>query len=79
MPRHVLKLCHRKNWVPPAVAAGSATTAAVMLCRWLEALRTGKEESVLMAGREMDRPQRTRARTHDVGRRSITRLDGPTA
>jgi len=30
--------------VPPALAAGSATTAAVMLCRWLEGLRTGRED-----------------------------------
>ncbi len=32
------------TWVPPALAAGSATAAAVMLCRWLEALRTVRVE-----------------------------------
>ena len=45
MPRHVLTLRHGINWVPPPLAAGSATAAAVALCRWLEDLRSGKEEN----------------------------------
>ena len=44
MSRHVLTLRHGINWVPPPLAAGSATAAAVALCRWLEDLRCGKEE-----------------------------------
>ena len=42
MPRHVLTLRHGMNWVPPPLAAGSATVAAVALCRWLESLRTDR-------------------------------------
>ncbi|MHB1282247.1 MAG: hypothetical protein ACYCOY_10990 [Metallibacterium sp.] len=63
MPRHVLALCHGTNWVPPALAAGSATTAAVMLCRWLEALRTRKEEEFRwLIGKWMYTSERERGR-----------------
>lgn len=63
MPRHVLVLCHGTNWVPPALAAGSATTAAVMLCRWLEDLRTGKEEDFRwLIGKWIDQSERERGR-----------------
>ncbi len=44
MPRHVLMRSHDTQWVPPPLAAGSATAAAVMLCRWLESLRTGRAD-----------------------------------
>lgn len=63
MPRHVLARCHGTNWVPPPLAAGSATTAAVMLCRWLEALRTRKEEDFRwLIGKWMYTSERERGR-----------------
>ncbi len=42
MPRHMLYVLDGNTRVPPSLAAGSATAAAAMLCRWLEALRTGR-------------------------------------
>ena len=44
MPRHVLEVVDVNTRVPPALAAGSATVAAVALCGWLEDLRRVKEE-----------------------------------
>jgi len=41
-PRHVLEVRGNDTRVPPALAAGSATAAAMKLCRWLEALRIGR-------------------------------------
>ncbi|MHB1944256.1 MAG: hypothetical protein ACYCPE_03315 [Metallibacterium sp.] len=76
MPRHVLALCHGMNWVPPALAAGSATAAAaaVMLCRWLEALRTGKaEEFRWLVGKWIDQSERERGRMTLVDDREIER------
>ena len=43
-PRHVLEVRGNDTRVPPALAAGSATAAAMKLCRWLEALRIGRPE-----------------------------------
>ena len=45
-PRHVLEVRGNDTRVPPVLAAGSATAAAVMLCRWLEALRIGRPEEL---------------------------------
>jgi site-specific recombinase XerD len=44
VPRHVLKVLNGHTFVPPALAAGSATTAAAVLCTWLEALRVDRKE-----------------------------------
>ncbi|MHB1944264.1 MAG: hypothetical protein ACYCPE_03355 [Metallibacterium sp.] len=63
MPRHVLEGVDSNTWVPPALAARSATTAAVMLCRWLEALRTRKEDDFRwLIGKWMYTSERERGR-----------------
>lgn len=42
--RHPLKQLEKGLWLPPPLAAGTATRAAVTLCEWLDSLRCNHQE-----------------------------------
>ena len=74
VPRHLLNVLNGSTLVPLALAAGSATTAAAVLCSWLEALRREREEDFLwLLEKWMFASERERGRMRLVGQSEVER------